>query len=344
MQTGMDTREARTDPALRWGFVGTGAIAGRMASTLEATPGATLAAVTSRRLDTAREFADRHGGAHAFDDWRQMLRSEHIDAVYIAIPTGLREVITLAAAETGRHVLCEKPFVNLASLRRITQACRHADVAFMDATHIVHHPRHRAILERLSEDIGSPRLLRTNFLLNLSNRCDIRYDTTLEPLGALGDLGWYNLRASLEYLAPGGTPAAIQASLRHDEATGAVISAQGTLRYEDGTESTWRCSFDAPTVDLCLELEGPRGRLRMDNFVGDDDGPVAYRYRAASALSADEDVIPVESRRSAAALMFEDFSRAVRDASLREGWMCASERTQALVDQVLEASRAATRP
>ena len=51
MQTELDTRQDRTDPPLRWGFVGTGAIAGRMAATLATTHNATLSAVTSRRLE-----------------------------------------------------------------------------------------------------------------------------------------------------------------------------------------------------------------------------------------------------------------------------------------------------
>ncbi len=338
MIPGPDHRPTAVDPPLRWGFVGTGAIAERMAGTLAAAPSATLTAVASRRLETAQRFADRHGAAHAFSDWREMFQSAPVDALYIAIPTGLREAIAVAAADAGRHVLCEKPFISLSSLQRITRACRQAGVAFMDATHFVHHPRHRAILERLAGDVGSPRVLRTSFLLNLPDRGDIRYDPSLEPLGAIGDLGWYNLRATLEYLAPDALPSEVQATLQRDEPTGAIVHAEGVLQFDDGAESDWRCGFTSPSADLGLELEGPRGRVRMDNFVGDDGGLVGYHYRAGGDTSAEERTIPVEAPRSAAAQMFEDFARAAREPESREHWMRASERTQALVDQVLDAA------
>jgi predicted dehydrogenase len=58
------------------------------------------------------------------------------------------------AAASGKHVLGEKPFANLPSLRRITAACRKKGVGFMDGTHFVHHPRTAHIKNTLREKIG----------------------------------------------------------------------------------------------------------------------------------------------------------------------------------------------
>ena len=74
-----------------------------------------------------------------------LLARPDVDAVYIATPTVAKEEIALAAIAAGKHVLVDKPFVNHASVLRMTQAAAAKGVVFMDATHFVHHPRTAAI-------------------------------------------------------------------------------------------------------------------------------------------------------------------------------------------------------
>lgn len=326
-------------PGLRWGFVGTGNIANWMAGVVCGTPAAALAAVASRSIDKAAAFVARHGAGKAFGAWPEMLSWEGIDAVYVATPTALREEICVAAAEAGKHVLGEKPFASLASLRRITAACRSNGVTFMDATHFVHHPRTAQITLNTATLVGRPRSLDTSFMVRLADRGDIRYDPALEPLGALGDLGWYNMRAIVEYLSPDAALRSVNALLRHDEQSGAIIGGGGSLAFEDSTVSSWRCSFDADTTDIGLRLAGPLGDIRLDNFVGEDEeGGVGYRHARTGTTSEAAARIRVESRFSGPALMFQDFAAAAREPSLREHWIQASERTQFLLDAVRHAA------
>jgi predicted dehydrogenase len=324
---------------LEWGFVGTGKIAGWMATVVRSTSAAVLSAVASRRMGSARSFAAEHRATRAFDSWQEMLAWDRIDAVYIATPTSLREEIAVAAASAGKHVLGEKPFAGFPSIKRITGACRAYDVCFMDATHFVHHPRFAAICDDMTEKIGRPRSLDSRFLVSLKNRHDIRYDPALEPLGALGDLGWYNMRASLEYLAPDDRLRAASASIERDEETGAVIAGEGLLEFGNDSVSRWRCSFTAGEVDIGLRLSGPLGMLCMDDFVGEnEDSSASFTYVKSGAADTVERVVRIDSCRSAPALMFENFAAAVWDRSQREPWMQASERTQALLDAVQNAS------
>jgi predicted dehydrogenase len=294
--------------------------------------------VASRSLDTARSFAVEHGADAAFDSWNEMIGWDGIDAVYIATPTSLREQVAVAAANAGRHVLGEKPFASLPSLERITAECRAHGVCFMDATHFVHHPRFAAIRDSLAGIVGQPRSLDSRFLIDLHDRDDIRYDPELEPLGALGDLGWYNMRASLEYLPRGNRLRAVTAAVNRDGKTESVIDGEGLLEFSDDSVSRWRFSFTATSVDIGLRLSGPLGTLRMENFVGEnEDGSASYGYAGGKAADGVERVVRVDSRRSGPALMFENFAGAARDPSRRERWMQASERTQALLDAVLNA-------
>jgi predicted dehydrogenase len=323
---------------LRWGFVGTGRIARWMAAVVREAPGAELTAVASRRMHTAEAFALEHGGARAFGSWSDMLAWEGIDAVYVATPTGRREEICVAAACSGKHVLGEKPFASLPSLQRITAACRAQEVAFMDATHFVHHPRHAAVQERL-QTARRPLSLHSSFLVSLTDRADIRYDPSLEPLGAIGDLGWYNMRATLEYLDGAAALESVTARLRRDDGTGTIVAGEGVLRFADGSTSEWRCGFDATALDIGLQLGMPTGTLRMGNFVGEEtDHSALFGWTDAHADTGTTETIRVESSLSGPALMFRDFVEAAGDPAARERWMRAGEETQALVDAVLEAA------
>lgn len=326
-------------PELRWGFVGTGRIANWMATVLSGMPGAQLKAVASRSIASARGFASRHGAELSFASWSEMLALEGIDAVYVATPTALREEICLAAAAAGKHVLCEKPFVDLPSLRRIVAACRSNGVAFMDATHFVHHPRTAAIRQCRDELVGRPSSLDSSFLIPLGDRSDIRYDPGLEPLGALGDLGWYNLRATLEYLSPLAELRSARVHLKRDRDSGAIIAVEGSLVFDDGSESNWRCGFNAANPKTDLRLSGPGGLITVDNFVSEAaDGSASYRQTMASSRATAPRLIEVESAWSGPALMFQDFSAALVDPMLRGRWMESSERNQTLLDAVLDAA------
>jgi len=324
---------------LNWGFVGTGNIANWMAQVVQGTPGAQLAAVASRNAATAAAFATRHRVPKAFDSWAGMLAWEGIDAVYVATPTALREEICVAAAHAGKHVLAEKPFASLPSLLRITAAARTHNVAFMDATHFVHHPRTRAIHAQMNETTGPPHALDSSFLVSLGNRDDIRYSPDLEPLGALGDLGWYNMRATLEYLAPASNLRSVSARVRRDPRTEAIIGGIGALTFEDSRESAWRCSFEADAPVIELRLCGSLGQIVMDNFVGEEpDRSASYRYARAATGDTAETLVNVASNFSGPSLMFQDFAAAVVDHALRDRWILASERTQALLDAVYMAA------
>ena len=150
---------AAPPPTLRWGVVGTGSIADSMAGSIQRAEGAELAAVSSRRMETARAYADRHQVALAFDSWAEMADSDAVDAIYVATPTSVREEICIAAARGGKHVLGEKPLASLASVDRILAACREHDVAFMDGTHFSHHPRTAELQARRREWVGAVSLV-----------------------------------------------------------------------------------------------------------------------------------------------------------------------------------------
>ena len=161
---------------IRWGIVGTGGIANAMAGHIRSADDSEIGAVSSRRMTSAQAFAKTHDVPQAFDDWQAMIESDAVDAIYVATPTNVRETICIAAAKAGKHVLGEKPFASLPSVRRIIAACRDNDVAFMDGTHFVHHPRTLDIRQNRAERLGVVSSVASAFQFNLEDRDNIRYN------------------------------------------------------------------------------------------------------------------------------------------------------------------------
>jgi predicted dehydrogenase len=322
------------DRPLRWGIVGTGMVANYFAPRFKLAARTELAAVASRKLETAKEFANKHGISHAFGSWSEMLSSNKVDAIYVATPTAAREEICMFAAANGKHVLGEKPFANLASLRRITSACRKNRVGFMDGTHFVHHPRTAQIKTTMREKIGWPWSIDSVFQFGLTDAGNIRMDPNLEPYGAIGDAGWYNMRAAAEFTAPGVKIIGLDAYVRRDERTNAVITGSGVIAFSDGSTTTWNCGFDAGALNMDLRLSGAGGQFSLDDFVQNEE-PAEYEFRKGQFGEGEKlERVTVPSAKPAAALMFENYAAMVGNPDLFEASVAASERTQEWLDAI----------
>lgn len=322
--------------SLRWGFVGTGSIAASMASNIRIADSSELVAVSSRKKETAENFANDYNIEHTFVSWADMIAWGGVDAVYVATPTCVKEEISVAAANNGKHVLCEKPFASLPSLRRITAACRENGVAFMDATHFVHHPRTADIKATMQEKIGWPWSVDSAFQVNLQNRGNIRFNPDLEPLGAIGDIGWYDMRAAVEYLSPGIAIRAVSTFIRRDKETGAAISGSGVILFDDGSTTTWNCGFDSGAVNMDQRISGAKGVICLDSYLNKGPGNAdSYTYhKGGFDLDTSIETVNVEPSKPSPALMFEDFAAIVSDPDRCKQSIRASERTQLLLDAV----------
>jgi predicted dehydrogenase len=150
-----------SDPVgeVRWGLLGCGDIAAkRVAAALRETPGSALAAVARARAELAEGFAREHGARRWYADGRDLVRDPGIDAVYVATPVRLHVEHAVAAAEAGKHVLCEKPMaLDVAGCARMRDAARAHGVRLGIAYYRHHYPivaRLRALLA--SGEIGTP--------------------------------------------------------------------------------------------------------------------------------------------------------------------------------------------
>ncbi len=91
-----------------------------------------LKAVCGRDIDKAKAFATQGGFESVETDWRNLVARADIDLVDIASPNDTHAEIAIAAAATGKMVLCEKPLGrNGAEAERMVDAVEKAGVANM---------------------------------------------------------------------------------------------------------------------------------------------------------------------------------------------------------------------
>src|SRR5512140_1983652 len=95
---------------LRFGILGTAQIARKNWKAIRLSGNATLVAVASRDLGRSRRFIAECQSEvpfetvpQAFGSYEELLASPEVDAVYVPLPTGVREEWILRAAAAGKH-------------------------------------------------------------------------------------------------------------------------------------------------------------------------------------------------------------------------------------------------
>ncbi|NWJ27643.1 Gfo/Idh/MocA family oxidoreductase [Rhizobium sp. RM] len=335
---------------LNFGIVGTGFIAGLIAPAIHSSQYARLVAVSSRSKEKADSFAAQYPGAVGVQGVEELMAQSDVQAVYVAAPTSAKEDIAARALSAGKHVLIEKPLQSKEVAERLTALARQNGVVLMDATHFVHHARTRAMRERMPQLIGEPRSLHTMFYFPFSDRENIRFDQSEEPMGAIGDMAWYSMRAAVEFLSPGQLKD-IRVFAERDAQTNAVIRATGLLAFEGGKTTTFDVGYTTGTAVMDLTLGGTSGVLAQDDFVLDwnsgfafdnPDISTGFTHRTGMATRNDISFIETPGTKPQHALMIDSFAQLALepDAEQRLQWMEATVQTQSLLDAVWNAAEA----
>jgi levoglucosan dehydrogenase len=167
--------------------------------------------------EQAAEAALRFGFEASTGDWRRVVDDPSIDVVDIATPNDSHCEIALAAAEAGKHILCEKPLARTADeARRMLDAVRAAGVVNMVAFNYRRTPAIALAKKYIDEGaIGKVISFRGTYLQDWSADPDSplswRFQRAVAGSGALGDIGSHVLDVA-RYLV--GEIAAVNAVLR----------------------------------------------------------------------------------------------------------------------------------
>lgn len=248
--------------SVRWGLLGTARINRRLIPAMRTAARSTVAAVASRDQARADAYAREWDIPVAVGGYQALLSRDDIDAVYIPLPNSLHVEWTLAALDSGKAVLCEKPLaLSPDDVDRVAEAARrtgrHAAEAFMYR----HEPLTEAVV-RLVRDgaVGALRHIESGFTYNQSRANDVRLDGSLGG-GALLDVGCYPVSYACLLVGRDITRAA---GLAHYNGGGVDEAFTGALEFPGGRTASVHASFRA-AFRTWLEITGSEGWMRVPN-------------------------------------------------------------------------------
>lgn len=137
---------------VRWGIISPGVhMDTKIVPAMNSVKDTEIVAVFSRSQERAEDFASRHAIPGAFDSIQEFGKQE-MDAVFVASPNGSHAEYTTIMAESGKHVLCEKPMsIDLESAESMIRSCDNAQVKLGIAFNLRAHPAHQRMKSLISE-------------------------------------------------------------------------------------------------------------------------------------------------------------------------------------------------
>ena len=214
-------------------------------------------------------------GVRFYESYNELLRDDNVDAVYIGLPTAQHMVWCCAAAKMHKHVLVEKPLAGeLSDALAMRRACAEEDVVLMDSTMFPYHERTEQILTEIRNprDFGEVRRVTAAFSFGATEQflrgSESARAAEDDPLGCLGDLGWYCARAGLLAFGPDANPKSCQATVTDSNAQGVPLDVAGVCYFDDERKKvlSFHCSFLHP-LRQWLEVVGDHKVLTCDDFV-----------------------------------------------------------------------------
>ena len=352
-----------THPTCRWGILGAAFIARKNWQAIRDAGNATLVAVASRDVARAQAFIDECQASaphlvipEAVGSYEALLERPDIDAVYIPLPTGLRKEWVIRAAKAGKHVLAEKPVgCDAADVAEMIAACEKHRVQFMDGVMFMHGRRLKRLREVVDNGVGNVRHMASQFSFMSDaefQRTNIRAHGSLEPLGCLGDLGWYCLRFTLwamNFATPVHVTGRIHAEVRQTPDAPAVpLEFSGTLSFACGASASFYCSFTTTNAQWAM-VSGDKGLLQVSDFVLPFSGAQTKFSLTRSEFILDGCRADMREGRQVEALeepssnapgsqesgLFQTFSQLVITGQLDPHWPQISLLTQRVLDACL---------
>lgn len=300
---------------IRWGILGTGAIANSFAQGLNFVPDAELTAVGSRNKETAEKFGNTFQIPNRHDSYEDLASDPEVDVVYIATPHMFHRDNAVLCLNHRKAVLCEKAFtINAAEAEEIIMLARRKKLFLMEAMWTRFQPIVAKLRNLLKQDlIGDVRMMTADlgfkFEFNPKSRI---FDPNLGG-GALLDIGIYPLAMSYMIFGP---PSRIE-SMAFLGSTGVDEQESIVLGYAGGQIATLYASTHVETPQEVTVI-GNKGRIRLqgpiyrpsgmtiqlenekEQFIDNGLEGNGYNYEAAEVMNClrsgklESDIMPLD--------------------------------------------------
>ena len=247
---------------VRWGILGVANIATeKVIPAMSSGECSEVVAIASRDSHKAEAAAKDLGLPKAFGSYRELLADPDIDAIYNPLPNHLHKEWTIAAAESGKHVLCEKPIaMSAAEAEEILAARDRTGVKIEEAFMVCSHPQWLKTIEICrSGRLGNVRSYMGYFSYFNDDPKDIR-NLAEAGGGGLMDIGCYLLTTSR--LVFGEEPRRVMGLIERDPGSSVDVLTSMMLDFPSG-QAIGTCSTRMVPFQR-VQIFGTAGRLEVD--------------------------------------------------------------------------------
>ncbi|MFD2515769.1 Gfo/Idh/MocA family protein [Pontibacter locisalis] len=184
-----------------------------------------------------------------YDTMQQIKGNPDIDIIYIVLPNGMHAEYTIKAAETGKHVICEKPMAtSVEDCKRMIDACNRNNVKLSIGYRLHFEPHHQRVME-----LGQQKVYGAVNKIEAADSFVLRGDPTVWRLdkelaggGPLMDLGIYCVQGAIYTL--GNEPSAVTAKFgeitRPDYFDEVEQSIDWQMHFQDGAVAYCSSSYN----------------------------------------------------------------------------------------------------
>lgn len=303
---------------VRWGLVGASTIAREWVIGAIRATGGDVVSVMSSSPDRAGSYAVENGIGRYVSDLSALVSDPEVDAVYISTTNELHCDQAVAAAQAGKHVLCEKPLaMSLEDAHAMAKAARDAGVVLATNHHLRNASTHIAMRDAVAAgSIGKPLAARVFHAVYLPPHLQgWRLDKPAAGGGVILDITVHDTD-TLRFVL-GRDPVEVIAFSQAGGMgkQGLEDAVMGVMRFEDGIIAQFHDAFTVKYAETGFEVHGTEGSLIARNVMtqrpvgtvtlrtaaGDEELPTAGRNLYETALEAFHAAVAGKGRPSATA-------------------------------------------
>ena len=180
---------------IKWGILGTGAIAKAFADALQETEGE-LVAVASQSLKRAEDFSKSYN-CTAIEGYQSLISLPEVEAIYVATPHTSHFELSAECLRNKKAVLCEKPMtINATETMALIDISRKNNTLLMEAFMYKIHPQTQQVMKVIQENLTSPLNIRAEFCFAVDVPESHRLVNKELGGGSILDIGCYPMSIS----------------------------------------------------------------------------------------------------------------------------------------------------
>ena len=251
---------------IRWGMIGAGDV-----TEVKSGPGfqkariSELVAVMRRDAALAKDYAERHGVPHWYDDAQALIDDPDVDAVYIATPPHVHKHYTLLCAQAGKPVYVEKPMaLTFQECEEMISACSAASVPLWVAYYRRMLPRFLKIKQLIDSGvIGEVRSVSVTLYIPSAQFDPANLPWRVQPEisggGIFVDIGSHMLDLLDYFVSP--IEAVRGFAINQGKCYAAEDQIAASLRFESGAVGSGIWCFNVEQSLDRTELVGTKGKI-----------------------------------------------------------------------------------